>query len=161
MNVSCRRTAAVFLPTACSFNKQRFRVPISSLCSRSECVQPAVSGSFGQQLPDRRHKRCTRTGATAIATKANIKAKTAEKLAWVQTTNMAVLTSAVESGINTFLFPAEHQHLAQDWQGVVAFDALVCDGDSIRNDNHQFESGWTDPPGCVRFGYASSSQGLQ
>lgn len=49
----------------------------------------------------------------------------------------AVLTSAVESGISTFLFPAEHQHFAQDWKGIVAFDALVYDGDAIRSDSHQ------------------------
>ena len=95
-----------------------------------------------------------------------------------------MLTSAVESGISTFLFPAEHQHFAQDWKGIVAFDALVYDGDAIRSDSHQvrgsrgcscsklllpdftdtlmqFDTGWTDPPSCVRFGYASSSQGLQ
>ncbi|KAA6426747.1 MAG: 3-dehydroquinate synthase-like [Trebouxia sp. A1-2] len=50
---------------------------------------------------------------------------------------MAVLTSAVESGMSTFLFPAQHQHLAQEWKGVVDFDALLCDGDAIHADNQQ------------------------
>ncbi len=43
----------------------------------------------------------------------------------------AVLTSAVESGISTFLFPAEHQHLADEWKGIVNFNALLCEGDTI------------------------------
>ena len=49
----------------------------------------------------------------------------------------AVLTSAVESGINTFLFPAQHHHLAQEWKGIVDFDALLCGGDAIHANNQQ------------------------
>ncbi|KAL0026080.1 hypothetical protein WJX79_007961 [Trebouxia sp. C0005] len=75
--------------------------------------------------------------ATIIAPDVQTKRSVTEKLAWVQTTNMAVLTSAVESGMSTFLFPAQHQHLAQEWKGVVDFDALLCDGDAIHADNQQ------------------------
>lgn len=60
-----------------------------------------------------------------------------EKLAWVQTTELAVLTSAVESGIDTFLFPTEQQHLAAKWKGIVHFDALLCEGDDITDAGNQ------------------------
>ncbi|KAL3142562.1 hypothetical protein ABBQ38_002882 [Trebouxia sp. C0009 RCD-2024] len=63
--------------------------------------------------------------------------RTAEKTVWVQTTNLEVLTSAVESGISTFLFPTQHQHLVDEWQGVVQFDALHCQGDTITSDGSQ------------------------
>ena len=48
-----------------------------------------------------------------------------------------VLTSAVESGISTFLFPAQHQHLADEWKGIVDFDTLHCQGDDIVSNGNQ------------------------
>lgn len=51
-----------------------------------------------------------------------------------------VLTSAVEAGISTFLFPEEHQHLVGAWKGVVQFEALNCQGDTITNDGSQVVS---------------------
>lgn len=48
-----------------------------------------------------------------------------------------VLTSAVESGISTFLFATQHEHLAGEWQGVVQFEALHCQGDMIIGDGSQ------------------------
>ena len=49
----------------------------------------------------------------------------------------AVLTSAVESGIDKFLFPTEQQHLAAKWKGIVHFDALLCEGDDITDAGNQ------------------------
>ena len=51
-----------------------------------------------------------------------------------------VLTSAVESGITSFLFPAEHQRLAQDWDGVADFDVLISEGSAIYCDGKQVPS---------------------
>ena len=94
--------------------------------------------------------------------------ESADKIVWVQTANMVrpeiadlgnvnrgsskvmqnstsmllqeVLTSAVESGLSTFLFPEQHQHLAGDWKGVVQFEALHCQGDTITSDGSQVVS---------------------
>lgn len=51
-----------------------------------------------------------------------------------------VLTSAVESGISTFLFPAQHQHLADEWKGIVDFESLHCQGDDIVSNGTQVMS---------------------
>ena len=145
--------------------KRQFRVFGHSPCVKTRWTQSLTKDSFGQvTIPHRKLYR--HVCATVVAPDVQTKRSVAEKLAWVQTTTMvnfaalqlclantkcigtnicrhavtlaqAVLTSAVESGINTFLFPARHQHLAQEWKGVVDFDALLCDGDAIRADNQQ------------------------
>lgn len=81
------------------------------------------------------------TGHTQVATALTTADKPrSEKLVWVQTTEMDVLTSAVESGITTFLFPAEHQRLAQDWDGVADFEILISEGSAIYRDGEQVGS---------------------
>lgn len=117
--------------------KRQFRVFGHSPCVKTRWTQSPTKDSFRSQVTISHRKRYRHVCATVVAPDVQTKRSVAEKLAWVQTTNMAVLTSAVESGINTFLFPARHQHLAQEWKGVVDFDALLCDGDAIRADNQQ------------------------
>ncbi|KAL3152277.1 hypothetical protein ABBQ32_001351 [Trebouxia sp. C0010 RCD-2024] len=88
---------------------------------------------------DLRHTRCcqrSRSQRSPVLSNAH-SSQTAAKVVWVQTSNLEVLTSAVECGISTFLFPTQHQHLADEWQGVVQFDALHCRGDTITGDGSQ------------------------
>jgi len=128
-------------------------------CVKTQWRHSSAKGTLGSQLTTSHRVRYRHVRATVIAPDVQTKRKVAEKLAWVQTTKMvslccftalprkhemhwckhmqAVLTSAVESGINTFLFPAQHQHLAQEWKGIVDFDALLCDGAAIHADNQQ------------------------
>ena len=48
-----------------------------------------------------------------------------------------MLTSAVEAGFNTFLFPESTAELAQEWQGVTNFQALLLHGNVIKDqDDH-------------------------
>lgn len=129
--------------------KRQFRVFGHNPCVKTRWTQSPTKDSFGSQVTISHRKRYRHVCATVVAPDVQTKRSVAEKLAWVQTTNMAVLTSAVESGINTFLFPARHQHLAQEWTGVVDFDALLCDGDAIRADNQQFPTGWKDQKGVI------------
>lgn len=60
-------------------------------------------------------------------------AASSDKLVWVQTQESAVLTSAVEAGINTFLFPEASAQMAADWQGLANFQALHIHKDMIQD----------------------------
>lgn len=121
-------------------------------------------------VTSRQKNKLQRSRSSRITSTAHDMADTesADKMVWVQTANMVrpevpnlgnisrgsnkilqdstalllqeVLTSAVESGLSTFLFPEQHQHLAGDWKGVVQFEALHCQGDTITSDGSQVVS---------------------
>ena len=48
-----------------------------------------------------------------------------DKQVIVQTCNKDVLTSALESGLTTFLFDSSASALAEEWQGLAKFNALL------------------------------------
>ncbi len=170
MKTPCMRSTQVIQAVSPSVgSKRQPRVFGHRPCVKTQWRQSSAKGSLGSQLTTSHRVRYWHVCATLIASSPDVQTKrdVAEKLAWVQTTNMvsllllhnfasrtrsalvqtyagnavtlvqAALTSAVESGINTFLFPAQHQHLAQEWKGIVDFDALLCDGDAIHADNQQ------------------------
>ena len=168
MQVPCVRSIQVIQTVTPSVgSKRQFRVFGHRPNVKTRWTQSPIKGSSGTKLTIPHRMRHRHVCATMIAPDVQTKRSVAEKLAWVQTTNMvnvllpysfalqirnalmlvhegnavtlvqAVLTSAVESGISTFLFPARHQHLAQEWKGIVNFDALLCDGDTIHADNQQ------------------------
>lgn len=52
-----------------------------------------------------------------------------------------MLTSAVEAGINTFLFPEAKAQLATEWQQLASFQAFYVHGDMIRDQQaHQVQA---------------------
>ncbi|KAE9590373.1 hypothetical protein Lal_00028017 [Lupinus albus] len=53
------------------------------------------------------------------------------KKVWVWTQNKDVMTSAVERGWNTFIFPSYLQHLAHDWSSIAVICPLFVDEGEI------------------------------
>jgi hypothetical protein len=57
-----------------------------------------------------------------------------EKIVWVQTSNKQVLTAAIESGFDTFLFASDHATLQQEWAQLARFSALFYAADGSLRD---------------------------
>eukprot|EP00775_Hariotina_reticulata_P002936 gene2936-3222_t len=87
--------------------------PVNSFRARF-CAPPAVA------IAARISKRCESCILAA-----------SKKVVWVQTTNQAVLTAAVESGYSHALFTQETQQLAEQWAKLATFESLLVLPDGV------------------------------
>ncbi|KAK9867347.1 hypothetical protein WJX84_007862 [Apatococcus fuscideae] len=55
----------------------------------------------------------------------------AEKLLWIETSEQGVFTSAIESGLQNFLFRPQYAKLAEDWRKVAQLKALFVKDNAI------------------------------
>ncbi|KAL3525952.1 hypothetical protein ACH5RR_014324 [Cinchona calisaya] len=54
-----------------------------------------------------------------------------KKLVWIWTENKQVMTTAVERGWNTFVFPSNRRHLATEWSSIAFICPLFIEGGEI------------------------------
>ncbi|GBF91713.1 hypothetical protein Rsub_04017 [Raphidocelis subcapitata] len=98
-------------------------------CPRGGRAAVAAAAAAGRARAAPPAGRPSPTGRGARALRARAAPAGAPEL-WIETTNQAVLTAAVESGHGTVLFgPHSDAELAERWQRLAFFTALRVGGD--------------------------------